>query len=78
MWESEPKLCELDMEAKAPDLISGTIYAAALPTCVTNRRKPIQTSGCDNQFEKMRRLRTMSMYYSMLTTALFSVIELIP
>ena len=34
------------MEAKAPDWVSGTIYAAACPTWVSNCQKPIQTSGC--------------------------------
>ena len=78
MWEREPKLCKLYIEAKAPDLIDGTIYTAAWPTWVLNCQNPIQTSGCGNQFAKMGRLRTMSMYYSMLMTDLLSVIELSP
>ena len=49
MWESEPKLCEISMEEKDPDLISGTIYAAAWPTWVSNRQKPIHKSGCGDQ-----------------------------
>ena len=76
MWENEPELCELYIEEKLSDLISGVIYADACPTWVSNRRKPIQTSGCGDQFVNLGILRTMSMYYSMLTTALLSVIEL--
>ena len=53
-------------------------YAAAGPTWVSNCRKPIQTSGCGDQFSKMGGLSTMSIYYSMLKTALLSVIELSP
>ena len=78
MWESEPKLCEIYMGAKIPDLISGTIYAAAWPTWVSNHQKLIQTSGCGDQFSDMGRLRTISMYYSMLTTSLLSVMEMSP
>ena len=76
MWESEPKLCELYMEANAPDMISVTIYTAAWPNWVLNRQNLIQTSGCGDQFENMRILPTMIMYYSILITASLSVIEL--
>ena len=78
MWESEPKLCEIYMEAKVPDLISRIICAVAWPNWVSNRQKTIQTSGCGDKFANMGRLCTMGMYYSICTTALLSVIEMSP
>ena len=62
MWEIDPKLCELYMEAKLTDLIYGNIYATAWPTWVLNLQKLIQTFGCGDQFASIERLRTMSMY----------------